>query len=443
MSLTRRRALASLGVSALGAGALAACTPIGRRGRSTTPPPTASDRTAPTSPLVIGSIGSGFGEPGQVETQIRLAVGEAVERINTVDGGLFGQDVELVERIVLEEPGDDPAEQIEALAAQGVQVLVSSLEDAQLIAALPTIVARGMAVLCPWSSSKAVREQAEASGLLFRLVPPDEAIAAAHVEAALTSPPKGTTPGTVFYVAPDTTAGRSLRAELELQLNPAGGTLLEPVLYPPGEPLAVADIAARVLAAPPALLILQGGPECGPLASAVHEGTKDASGRSQVSIRTRMGPAASVDYSRASLPAESLSDAEGTVPGALLSTGDFADIMLNLDTTLVSEGFAFGQQAYDAVVIACLAAQRALSIVGSEIAAEVPAVLTGSSACEAYYDCRQLLSEGSDVAYSGMSGQLELDSVGDLRSGELRRITWDETGARVIGDSTTRFTRPG
>src|SRR5690606_19907163 len=55
---SRRRVLTSLGAAVLGTGALAACTRRTRGGRSTTPPPTAAAREEPTSPLILGSIGS-------------------------------------------------------------------------------------------------------------------------------------------------------------------------------------------------------------------------------------------------------------------------------------------------------------------------------------------------------------------------------------------------
>lgn len=435
---SRRRVLTTLGTAVLGAGGLAACTRGGRAGRSTTPPPTASARQEPTSPLILGSIGSAFGAPGQFEKQISLAIEEAVRHVNILGGGLFGQEVVLVDRVVVQEPGADVAAAVASLAEAGVSIVISSLEDAQLKEALPAFVEHGMLVICPWSSSNAVREDDSAGGMLIRLAPNDTAIAIQHVEAAVADAPEGTVPGTIAYVSPDTLQGRSLLAEIRHRLDPRGGSMVVEHFYPQGSTPDAEAIAAQVAAAPPALLVLNGGPESGPIASAVHRASEDEDGRSRVTIRTRMGPGGSVDYREAGLPAESLADAEGTEPGGPVDVGRFEDIMLNLDTSLLETGYAYGQQAFDAVVLACLGARHALAIDGASIAPSIPLLLVGAAECDSFAACDQLLRdaqalrERGDVAYRGMSGPLELGADQDVRAGQQRRITWSDAGERIV-----------
>lgn len=454
ISPTRRRVLASLSAGVLGTGALSACTPGGLRGRgrgrATTPPPSASERIAPTTPLILGSIGSTFGAPGQFDGQIALGIEEAVRRVNGLAGGVFAQDVVLETRVPVEAPGADVASQIEALASAGVSVLISSLEDSQLLEAVPAAVEHKMLVLCPWSSSAAVRENDASSGLLFRLAPDDTAMASLWVRTAMENAPEGTVPGTIAYVSPDTLQGRSLLAELSEQAAPLGGTMVLETFYPADEDLDVQALAAQIAGAPPALLILNGGAECGPLASAVHQATLDAGGRAQHTIPIRLGPNASVDYRDASLPPESLEQAEGFEPGGPVGVdvGDgltFEDMMLNLDASLLGRGYAYSQQAFDAVLIACLAARHALSIEGTAIAASVPEVLSGTTECTDYGACDRLLRDAEEqgttgsIRYTGASGPLELGGNRDVRAGQLRRITWSAAAERIVEADAISF----
>src|SRR5699024_11770678 len=96
----------------------------------------------------------------------------------------------------------------------------------------------------------------------------------------------------------------------------------------------------------------------------------------------RLSPAATVDYSQLTTAEDLLPDcltsATGYQPGGEL-TEEHRAMMLNGSTDFLRTGFAYSQQGDDAFVMACLAAQHALSVTCTAIAGAAPAVLAVSA----------------------------------------------------------------
>lgn len=435
MTMTRRDLVRGLGAGILGAGALSACT-RGRRGKATTPPPTAEPLTEPDEPLVIGQIGASYGRMASFEEAIAVSIDEARIDVNSRWEGLFGQEVVLLERHVMEAPGEDLAPVIEALAEQGATCLITSIDEESLIAAMPAVVEAGLAVIDVFTSGMSVRSQdVTTANLLLRLAPDDRILAAQYGEIALRAESdRGGTPGTVAFLSEDTSQGRSLLQELERYLNPRRGRIVSEQFYAVGE---IGDIGARVKAVlkePPALLVLNGGQEAAPFLSALHRATLDDDGRPTIQVPARLAPAATVDYSQLAiakdLVPECLATATGYQPGAEI-TFDHERMMLNRSSDFLRTGLAYSQHGYDAFTLACLAAQDALSVKGTALAASIPRVLTGATGCEDYGACRQEMTQAVEandratVAYAGRMGALEIGPQADARVGDLREYSWN------------------
>ena len=92
----------------------------------------------------------------------------------------------------------------------------------------------------------------------------------------------------------------------------------------------------------------------------------------------------------------------------------------------------YGGQAYDCAVILALAALTAGGVDGPAIIAAVPDITRDGQKCHSYGECAELLAQGIDIDYDGVSGPLEMDDVGDttvgryllaeVRNGELEVI---------------------
>lgn len=446
MAISRRTMVSGLGAGLLGTGVLTACGEgrgMRRGGSASTTAPTADDLALPDTPLILGSIGASVGRSAPFEDTIAIAVSEAVIDVNARHGKLFGHDVQLTERHVMSDPGEDLTEVIGSMADSGVTAVISSLDEDALIAAVPAFVDNGIAVIDTFTSGMTVRAaEVRSSGMLVRLAPNTRALAARYAEASWSSSDRGGTPGAVALVSENTSQGQSLKYELDQILAPAGGAIVSEHFYPPGEFGDVGAVVGTVLEDPPALLVFNGGPEAGPFLSELYTATLDEGQRPTVEIPVELSPAATVDYSEADLAPECLTEATGFEPGGELSQ-EHMNMMLNVDPGLLETGYAYSQQGYDAVMLACLGALDALSVEGTEIAASIPDVLTGTEECADFGDCRRAMGEALEagdratVSYTGRMGDLELGSDADPRTGALRTFGWSEANALETGSATS------
>ncbi|MDE0700247.1 MAG: ABC transporter substrate-binding protein [Acidimicrobiaceae bacterium] len=77
----------------------------------------------------------------------------------------------------------------------------------------------------------------------------------------------------------------------------------------------------------------------------------------------------------------------------------------------------YGGQSYDCVIVLALAALAAGSTDGPAIIEQVLSLTSGGEKCHSYAECAELIAQGVDIDYDGISGPLELDEVGDPRFG--------------------------
>ena len=117
-------------------------------------------------------------------------------------------------------------------------------------------------------------------------------------------------------------------------------------------------------------------------------------------------------------------------------------MMLNADPELQTIGCAYSQQAYDAVMLAALAAQDALSVDGAAIAGAVQRVLEGSTACADYGTCRDILRTGAEagsagsVAFAGRTGTLRLGPTKDVSATSIRGVAWTTANQKSFTSPT-------
>lgn len=185
MAITRRDLVRGLGAGILGVGVMSGCG-RGRGGDPPSPAPTAEALEEPDIPLVIGQLGAAYGRMAAFEEAIAVSLEEARIDVNARWEGLFGHEAVLLERHVMQEPGEDLTGVIEELAGAGATCLITSIDEESLIAAMPAIVAAGMAVIDVFTSGMSVRaDDVQTSNLLMRLSPDDTILAARYSEIAL------------------------------------------------------------------------------------------------------------------------------------------------------------------------------------------------------------------------------------------------------------------
>jgi ABC-type branched-subunit amino acid transport system substrate-binding protein len=115
------------------------------------------------------------------------------------------------------------------------------------------------------------------------------------------------------------------------------------------------------------------------------------------------------DYSQA-LPAGLLKDVNGILEGA--ATGDaFNKRVLSAGPAVTD--YRYAAEAYDAVMLAALAAIVAHNDSGAAVAGALRSVSSAGIKCLSFGECLDVLKTHKDIDYDGVSGPLTLDAAGD------------------------------
>ncbi len=235
----------------------------------------------------------------------------------------------------------------------------------------------------------------ENAAYYFRTVPPDTAIAPILADLVV-----GDGHTRISLVARADDWGQSLLRELEKELEQVGAEY-DSILYDPAAISFDAEVAAVESYGPDAVInitfnegvalirhLLEAG--YGPERQYLTNGLIDP------------GLANQVDPSNPNV-----------IDGMrLLEPG--ADLEFNKRLEAQTGGeIAYGASAYDCTIILALAAQIAGSTDGDALLDAVGKVTDGGTECTSYAQCSDLIREGEDIDYVGVSGPLNLDEVGD------------------------------
>ena len=391
--------------------ALTGCTAL-----EPTPTPTPTVTVAPSGDgvLRIGTLldlrgGSRAQSPAQI-----AGIEIAVRDLNRA-GGYGGVPVELFHR-----DGSDAAAAAKSFAAlveKGVDVVIGPSSTAVADVVSPLAAEAGVALISPTATFT------DPSALDFSTAQTPAALAAGIVDAV----PKATLDNAALI----TFEGDA--ADLQGELDDAGLTPTVATTFAPGQTdftqlvagLAEADVASIVISAPNAAKA-ETTSLLNALLAAGHEGS------SLVLLGTAMRSWGS------SVPAGSLEGAAGVAAGAVTLPA-FGNQLRQSDPGLTTS--RFGAEAYDAVVLAAIAATLADDDGGPSIAHHLRAASSGGIPCASFAECLDVLSNVSagakdDVDYVGQSGSADLDEGGNsaARSFTLYRFTAKNAPEVVAAD---------
>ena len=105
-----------------------------------------------------------------------------------------------------------------------------------------------------------------------------------------------------------------------------------------------------------------------------------------------------------------LEGVKATYPGAELGD-DFKNRLLGVNKKL--KDFTYGPESYDATVVAALAAIAADNDSGTAIGSKMAEVTAEGEKCTDFKTCADLLADGTDIDYDGVSGPVEFSEKGD------------------------------
>ncbi|MGH3586170.1 MAG: ABC transporter substrate-binding protein, partial [Pseudonocardia sp.] len=126
-----------------------------------------------------------------------------------------------------------------------------------------------------------------------------------------------------------------------------------------------------------------------------------------------------------------LNGMKGTAP-ASEENADFLTGLRAFSPELVETQYA--PQVFDCVTVVGLAAEAAKSDAATAIAAEMVGVTRDGTQCSAFAECKQLLADGQDIDYQGVSGPLDFVPAGEPATATIEVYGFDAQGVLTTLD---------
>jgi branched-chain amino acid transport system substrate-binding protein len=330
------------------------------------------------------------------------AVKLAVKEINDA-GGVLGKDVTIESR----DSGDGSMN----IAQGGVDNLLDAHVDAIIGAnnssvtknVIEKITGAGVLQISPGNTSTELTDFPD-KGLYFRTAPSDIYQGRVVGQTALDDGAE-----TLGILGAQDTYGTSLAEQAAKAFTEGGGKLAPDaaIIYDPKASDYSAEIGKIKAADPDAIVqISLGGPDSTKL---IEEMVKQGLLPLSKSKKKLYFVDGNLLQSYTLAPG-TLEGVKGTTPGAKPSDA-FKSKLATINPNL--KDFAYAGESYDAVMLVALAAEAAKSDDGKKIAEKMQDVSSGGTKCTTFAECVEMVKDGKDIDYEGLSGPVEFDAKGE------------------------------
>jgi branched-chain amino acid transport system substrate-binding protein len=387
--VSRFRAVSVVGLTVAIAATVSAC---GTATPMPTPTPSPTYAVTGDGVLRIGTLvdTSGVYAAGQV-----AGVETAVREINEA-GGVNGAPVELLHR-----NSGTTSEAVvaayEGLVARGVDVVIGPQSSVLVDSLAEAVVTAGVPLISPSASLADLGD----SGLVFRTI--GDYRSQGDVLAQLLAEEKVTS---VAYLSVADDGGEALLGSLTAATEDAGITLGYNGTYT-ASTASFTKIVNAVKNAKPAAIVIASGPDASTATAALITALSAAKLGGEKIWLTSQNLA---DYSQ-TVAAGLLENAHGLLEGSQPDAA-FAARLRQADPSAPSLRYA--QEAYDATILAALAATKAEDDGGPAIARLLPVVSADGIPCTSFGACIDVLRTEPDIDYTGVSGPVDVAASGDV-----------------------------
>jgi len=383
---------------------LAACSSAPPQPR---PTPSAATATVPAGDgvLRIGTLFPTTGTAAYLGPAQADGVAAAVAAINAA-GGVLGKPVEVTQA----DSGDVSTTTVEtsfaALQAKGADVVIGPSSSVLAERLYPRALAARIPLISPAATS--VRLSALPDGYFFRTVPSaaDQGTVLASLFTA-SAAKAATSEGTAARVAIvylDDATGRDIRSSLAAGLLKQDGRLVSSQPFTTTTDFA-AVAAAVATTTPDAVVLVSPFAAMDQNKAAITALTTAGLGHQKLWLTS----ANLADYSQA-LPNATLQNVNGLLEG-IDAGAAFTSVLKSVDPAVTNTLYA--AEAYDATVLAALAAESAGSDSGVAIADALRGVSARGIKCTNYAECLTVLRSQRDIDYDGLTGAISFDAAGD------------------------------
>ncbi len=372
--------------------ALAACTTTTK-----TPLPVASASSTPSSPLKIGTLFPVTGTASYLGPAQSDGVDAAVKDINAA-GGVLGAPVQVFH----DDSGDVTTTTIETsfadLQAKGVQVLIGPSSSVLAERLFPKSLAAFIPMITPSATSVRLSALGK-TGYLFRTVP------SAAAQGSVLAATIGAGKAKIALIYLDDETGQAIHSTLASGLKKSGGSLVTAQPFTTATTDFAPIIAAVVKAAPDDVVFVSNFATMDQNKAVITQLNTAGLGGAKLWLTSEN----MADYSQA-LPAGALANVNGLLEG--VSAGDAFNAKVKAVDASVSN-YLYAAEAYDATVLAALAAESANSTSGKSIATHLRSVAAGGIKCTSYVECLGVLATNPNIDYDGLTGAIAFDTSGD------------------------------
>lgn len=401
-STRARRAAIVLAASAL---VLSAC------GGDSDDEPDASDSSPSSSESQAATKGDGVLRIGSLLPQTGdlaflgppefAGVDLAVQDINAA-GGVLGKPIEEFDADSGDGTPDIAGSEVDKLFNDKVDAIVGAAASGVSVSVIDKITGAGVIHFSP-ANTAAGFDTYDDNGLYFRTAPSDrlqgQVLGNLAVEDGFSN---------VAVMARQDFYGEGLAEQVKATLEEKGATVSEFVLYSADAQNYTAEVNKVAASKPDAIVLI-----------AFEETTKIipqliAKGVGPEDVQLYFVDGNLADYSDESFD---LTGVKGTVPVPAEIDETFNERLLEIDPKL--KDFSYSAQSYDAVVIIALAAIAAGDDSGEAAGAEIINVTREGTQCSSFEECAQLLEDGEDIDYEGVSGPTDMNDTGSPASGTI------------------------
>jgi len=385
-----------------------------------TPKPTA---VAPSGDgvLRIGTLFPTTGAASYIGAAQVAGVEVAIKEINQA-GGVLGKPVEVLHRDSADASTTTAETSFADLIAKKTDVIVGPSSSVLALRLVPKIVEAKVAMIATAATAPAITT-ADDSGYLFRTTPSDALEGKALGQ--LLGKTKDVKAALVYF---DDDQGNAVHGTFGTALAKAGGKVVLNQKFDATS--TIATVLAAVTKAKPDVVVVTSPFTAMEQNKALITGLA-AAGLGGAKLWLTGG--AMADYSQA-LPNGALTGVNGILEGAVPDDAFKAKVKA-ADPNVAD--YRYAAEAYDATILAALAASSAKDDSGEAVARTLQSVSERGIKCLSYGECVDVLKTQTDIDYDGVSGPIAFDAHGDPQSAHYGVYKYDgESRFQLVGPAT-------
>ncbi|MFM1984580.1 MAG: hypothetical protein RL723_1015 [Actinomycetota bacterium] len=345
--------------------------------------------------LKIGSLLPTTGNLAFLGPPEIAGVDAAIAEINAA-GGVLGKCVSVSHKDSGDTTTDTATQSATALINEGVDAIVGAASSGVSLSVIDQVTGAGVVQISPANTAPSLSTYAD-NGFYFRTAPSD--VLQGRVLGNLIT---GDGNETVGFLTIQDPYGTGLYDNAKISIEAAGGKVVANEEFAGGTKNFSAQVDKVLAAKPDAIAVIS---------------FDEAKSILPELVKVKGFPATKVylvdgnvaNYSEV-FTDFSIEGAQGTIPG-VVATEDSKSKFLAVNKDLTD--FSYAAESYDATLLIALAAIAGGSADGATIKANLKAVSEGGEKVTDFAKAVQMLKDGKDIDFDGLSGPISFDDNGD------------------------------